>query len=100
MRIRTDGEKAWRVDVIERAADLLDRNKTAAVTTACEHLVADADAKRELGEWLVDEQAAGRLSDAQVEEITTILSGHQLHVEPSYRAERVVDVDAEPSAKE
>jgi hypothetical protein len=36
MRIRTDGDYAHREDVIERAADYYDCNKTRAVVAACE----------------------------------------------------------------
>jgi hypothetical protein len=36
MRIRTDGDYAHREDVIERAADYYDCNKTKAVVAACE----------------------------------------------------------------
>ncbi|AGB16642.1 hypothetical protein Halru_2048 [Halovivax ruber XH-70] len=36
MRIRTDGDYAYRKDVIERAADYYGCNKTKAVTQACE----------------------------------------------------------------
>ena len=36
MRIRTDGDYAYREDVIEQAAEFYDRNKTASVTRACE----------------------------------------------------------------
>jgi len=36
MRIRTDGDYAYRKDTIEAAADRLDCNKTRAVLIACE----------------------------------------------------------------
>lgn len=36
MRIRTDGEYGHREDVIDRAADYYDSNKTRAVLAACE----------------------------------------------------------------
>jgi hypothetical protein len=36
MRIRTDGDYAYREDVIEQAAEFYNRNKTASVTRACE----------------------------------------------------------------
>lgn len=36
MRIRTDGDKAYRRDAIERAAEFYDCNKTRAVVSACE----------------------------------------------------------------
>lgn len=36
MRIRTDGEYQYRIDVIEKAADRLDCNKTKAVITSCD----------------------------------------------------------------
>ncbi len=36
MRIRTDGDYAYRRDAIERAADFYDCNKTKAVVSACD----------------------------------------------------------------
>ncbi len=46
MRIRTDGDYAHRLDVIEAAMDALDENtKTAAVLAACEHARQDRRAK-------------------------------------------------------
>ncbi|WP_323172987.1 hypothetical protein [Natrialba sp. PRR66] len=36
MRIRTDGDHAYRRDAIERAADFYDCNKTKAVVSACD----------------------------------------------------------------
>lgn len=36
MRIRTDGDYAYRMDTIEAAADRLDVNKTRAVLIACD----------------------------------------------------------------
>ncbi|TYL38277.1 hypothetical protein CV102_13275 [Natronococcus pandeyae] len=36
MRIRTDGDYAYRRDAIERAAELYDCNKTKAVVSACD----------------------------------------------------------------
>jgi hypothetical protein len=36
MRIRTDGDYAYRCDAIERAADFYDCNKTKAVVSACD----------------------------------------------------------------
>lgn len=48
MRIRTDGDYAHRLDVIEAAMDALDENtKTAAVLAACEHARQDRKAKAE-----------------------------------------------------
>jgi len=38
MRIRTDGDSAHREDVIERAADYYDCNKTKTVVAACENV--------------------------------------------------------------
>ena len=46
MRIRTDGDYGHRKDVIERAADYYDCNKTRAIVAACEdvpQLVAAAE---------------------------------------------------------
>ncbi len=46
MRIRTDGDYAHRLDVIEAAMDALDENtKTAAVLAACDHARQDRRAK-------------------------------------------------------
>ena len=39
MRIRTDGDRAHRVEMIEMAADLWDCNKTDAVLRSCEYAV-------------------------------------------------------------
>ncbi|WP_049890112.1 DUF7692 domain-containing protein [Natronorubrum sulfidifaciens] len=36
MRIRTDGDYAYRRDAIERAADVYDCNRTKAVVSACD----------------------------------------------------------------
>lgn len=48
MRIRTAGNYAHRLDVIEAAVDALDGNtKTAAVLAACEHALRDRRAKEE-----------------------------------------------------
>jgi hypothetical protein len=66
MRIRTDGDKAYRRDAIERASRFYDCNKTTAVVSACEdvpQLVRAAETvlkrddltmqqKREIGETL------------------------------------------------
>lgn len=76
MRIRTDGDKAYREDVIADAADVLDRNKTDSVVRACSHLAADAEQKRELCEYLATEVAAGRLDVDHAEEIVAILGDH------------------------
>ncbi|MFW6045468.1 MAG: DUF7692 domain-containing protein [Natronomonas sp.] len=73
MRIRTDGDKAWRKDAIERAAEVADRNKTDSVIDACLHLVADQEAKRELSEYLADQVATGTIEPALAQEITEIL---------------------------
>ena len=35
MRIRTDGDKGWRKDEIEKAAEFYERNKTDSVVRAC-----------------------------------------------------------------
>lgn len=46
MRIRTDGDKAHRLDAIESAKDALDETtKTGAVLAACEHARLDRAAK-------------------------------------------------------
>ena len=46
MRIRTDGDKAYRKDVIEKAARYYDCNKTDAVVRACDDVPALVEAAR------------------------------------------------------
>jgi len=47
MRIRTDGDYAYRLDAIESAMDALGENtKTAAVVAACDHARQDRKAKQ------------------------------------------------------
>jgi len=48
MRIRTDGDYAYRRDAIERAADFYDCNKTKAVVSACDDLPKFVQATREI----------------------------------------------------
>ena len=46
MRIRTDGDYAYRRDAIERAADFYDCNKTKAVVSACDDVPTFVQAAR------------------------------------------------------
>jgi len=46
MRIRTDGDYAYRRDAIERAADFYDCNKTKAVVSACDDVPKFVEAAR------------------------------------------------------
>ncbi|WP_455449793.1 DUF7692 domain-containing protein [Natrinema thermotolerans] len=48
MRIRTDGDYAYRRDAIERAADFYDCNKTKAVVSACDDVPKFVQAAREV----------------------------------------------------
>jgi uncharacterized protein (DUF1778 family) len=82
IRIRTDGDKAYREDLVDRLADDLDENRTDAIIDAAMHTRNDIAAKRELAAWLGDEIEGSRLSVEQVREIVEILSGPDLIVEP------------------
>ncbi|OLZ41429.1 hypothetical protein A6E15_10720 [Natrinema saccharevitans] len=48
MRIRTDGDYAYRRDAIERAVDFYDCNKTKAVVSACDDVPTFVQAAREV----------------------------------------------------
>jgi hypothetical protein len=48
MRIRTDGDYAYRRDAIERAADFYDCNKTKAVVSACDDVPKFVQASRQV----------------------------------------------------
>ncbi|QLK25130.1 hypothetical protein HYG81_13650 [Natrinema zhouii] len=48
MRIRTDGDYAYRQDAIERAADFYDCNKTKAVVSACDDVPKFVQASRQV----------------------------------------------------
>jgi hypothetical protein len=48
MRIRTDGDYAYRRDAIERAADFYDCNKTTAVVSACDDVPKFVQAARQV----------------------------------------------------
>jgi len=74
MRINTDGKKAWRDDLYERTADVLDEStKTGAIDAACIHAKQDFDAKREAIEYL-----AGELPPEQLQEVAEILSTDEI----------------------
>jgi hypothetical protein len=77
MRIRTDGDKAWRTDEIEAAADVLGRNKTDSVVWACSHLVADREQKEELAAFLAKRISEGELNPKIAAEICDILGNHR-----------------------
>lgn len=75
MRIRTDGDKAHRKDVIEEAQRALDENtKTAAIIAACEHARQDVERKEDALEYLTEHvrpevvrEVAERLSTREVQ---------------------------------
>jgi hypothetical protein len=86
MRIRTDGDKAWRTDEIEAAADVVGRNKTDSVVRACSHLVADRKQKGKLVEFLAEHVSDGDLDPELAVEICSILGDHRdLLFSPSLR---------------
>jgi len=66
MRIRTDGDYAYRRDAIERAADFYDCNKTKAVVSACDDVPKFVQASRQVLERddLTLEAAPGDRRDA------------------------------------
>ncbi|ELZ09399.1 hypothetical protein C479_11285 [Halovivax asiaticus JCM 14624] len=74
MRIRTDGDKAYRNDAIERAADFYDCNKTKAVVSACEDIPALVAAARQVIE-------RDDLTAEQREEIAETLSTRAVNFE-------------------
>lgn len=73
MRIRTDGDKTWRKDEINKASEVVGRNKTDSVIRACSHLAADKKCKEELAEYLADRVLEGKLEPEIASEITEIL---------------------------
>ncbi|WP_181691549.1 hypothetical protein [Natronomonas sp. LN261] len=77
MRIRTDGDKAWRTDEIEAAADVVGRNKTDSVVRACSHLVADQEQKAELADNLAGQVSEGAIDPEVATEICDILGDHR-----------------------
>jgi hypothetical protein len=77
MRIRTDGDKAWRTDEIEAAANVVGRNKTDSVVRACSHLVADREQKGELAAFLAERISEGELKPEMAAEICDILGDHR-----------------------
>lgn len=77
MRINTDGKKAWRNDLYERTADLLDEStKTGAIDSACIHAKQDIDAKAEALAYLAE-----RLPAAELVEVAEILSTDEIVLE-------------------
>jgi uncharacterized protein (DUF1778 family) len=83
MRIRTDGDKAYREDIIDGLAADLDENRTDALLDAAMHTRQDIDAKQDLADWIGEEIEAGRLSVAQAEEVIEILSHPDVVAEPT-----------------
>lgn len=77
MRIRTDGDKAWRTDEIEAAANVVGRNKTDSVVRACSHLVADQEQKAEVTNYLAEKTLNGEINPSIAIEICSILADHQ-----------------------
>ncbi|MFC7073258.1 hypothetical protein ACFQJ7_01410 [Halovenus rubra] len=88
MRINTDGKKAWRSDLYERTADVLDEStKAGAIDSACIHAKQDVEAKQEAIEYLAE-----RLSAGELEEVTTKLSTDTIEISAE------VKTDVEPTA--
>lgn len=67
MRIRTDGDKSWRKDEIESAAEFYERNKTASVVRACRDVPALVDG-------VLDVLERDDLTPRQKQEIASTLS--------------------------
>jgi uncharacterized protein YwlG (UPF0340 family) len=76
MRINTTGSKDYRERLYERTAERLnERNKSAAIDGACEHVRRDIENKQEVMNYLVDELPAGKL-----ERVAEILDTDQIPV--------------------
>ncbi|EMA27315.1 DUF7692 domain-containing protein [Halobiforma nitratireducens] len=84
MRIRTDGDYAYREDAIKRAADFYDCNKTKAVVSACEDVPRLVAAARQVLE-------RDDLTHEQREEIAETLSTRVT----TFEVERNVTVERE-----
>ncbi|WP_276252804.1 DUF7692 domain-containing protein [Halomontanus rarus] len=82
MRIRTDGDYAYRRDAIERAADFYDCNKTKAVVSACDDIPLLVSAARRVLE-------RDDLTDQQRQEIAETLSTRVV----SFEVETEISVD-------
>lgn len=82
MRIRTDGDYAYRNSAIERAADFYDCNKTKAVVSACEDVPLLVAAARQVLE-------RDDLTHEQRQEIAETLSTRVT----SFEVEQAVTVD-------
>lgn len=81
MRINTSGKKAYRDDLYERTADVLDENtKTGAIDAACIHARQDIDAKAEAIDYLSE-----RLSPEELQEVAEILSTDEVSVSVSVK---------------
>lgn len=87
MRINTDGKKAWRSDLYDRTADVLDEStKAGAIDSACIHAKQDLEAKHEAIDYLSE-----RLPAAELEEVAAILSTDELAISAC------LETDIEPS---
>ena len=76
MRINTSGKKAYRDDLYERTADVLDENtKTGAIDAACIHTKQDIDAKAKAINYLSE-----RLPPRDLQEVAEILSTDEVNV--------------------
>jgi hypothetical protein len=76
MRINTSGKKAYRDDLYERTADVLNENtKTGAIDAACIHAKQDIDAKTEAIDYLSE-----RLPPRDLQEVAEILSTDEVNV--------------------
>jgi len=83
MRINTSGKKAYRDDLYERTADVLDENtKTGAIDAACVHTKQDIEAKREALNYLSE-----KLAPEHLKEIAEILSTDEISLSASIKAE-------------
>ena len=76
MRINTDGQKEYRTDVYERAADVFDENtKVGGIDSACSHARQDAENKAEALEWMAE-----HLPPEQAAELAEILSTREMQL--------------------
>lgn len=83
MRIRTDGDYAYREDLIEQAAEFYDRNKTASVTRACEDVPSLVDG-------IVEVLERGDLTHDQRMELAELLSTRYIDYDIRIRDEEII----------
>jgi len=82
MRIRTDGDKSFRMDHIENASEFYDMNKTASVVAACDDVSDLAEAIRTVLE-------RDDLTHEQRAEIAATCSTHHIEFDWSASSEGV-----------